>query len=403
MAASMFILGDIYEQGDGGAKDSAAALAWFAITGEFERQTSHNGETPLSRTAAQRAQSLKRTLTTEELERAQVLAQSEFRQIVTALTQHSPAPSNGRQPPLPKMPAPEEPAIDWPQNTADQVRVVQQALFDLKRLRDKPDGALGPMTRSAIRDFQKSVGLAETGEPSREVYAALLSTRQDVVTSSPLPTPPSSPLAVIAPPPPLESPKVETTKAAPAQVEATTAAPTKTETPKSEAPKVVETAKVEAPKVVEAARPAPPPVVETKIDLGTPPEPPAPPTSAEIAALAPPLPTPPKVDPSKPPAVVIDTSKPELPKIESAPPKFDPYAWPAGHLDQVKAIQTMLRDLRFYTKPIDGQASSATQTAIRDYQRAAGLKETGEVSKALFDSLQEVRKLMTPPSLDRAN
>ncbi len=63
----------------------------------------------------------------------------------------------------------------------------------------------------------------------------------------------------------------------------------------------------------------------------------------------------------------------------------------------------MLRDLRFYTNAVDGQASSATQTAIRDYQHTVGLKETGEVSKALFDSLQDMRKLMTPPATDRAN
>lgn len=412
MAASMFILGDIYEQGDGGTKDPAAALAWFAVAGEFERQTSRDGETPLARTAGQRAQSLKRTLTTEELERAQTLAQSEFKQIVAALTRHPPAPSNAQTPAQPKMPTPEAPAIDWPQSIADQVRAVQQVLFDLKRLRDKPDGVAGPMTRSAIRDFQKSVGLPETGEPSREVYAALLSTSQDVVSSSPLPTPPSSPLAVIAPPPPLESPKVETTKSVPAEVEAVKTEPAKTEPPKVETPKVeapkVEAPKAEAPKVVQAAKPAPPPVVETKIDLGTPPPPPPPPTSAEIAALAPPAlaqpkPEPSRIDPPKPPPVVIDTSKPALPKVEIAPPKPDPYAWPASRLDQVKAVQTMLRDLRFYTKPIDGQASSATQTAIRDYQRTAGLKETGEVSKALFDSLQEMRKLMAPPAIDRAN
>ena len=400
MAASMFTLGDIYEQGDGGTKDLAAALAWFAVTGEFERQTSHDGETALSRTAAQRAQSLKRTLTTEELERAQTIAQSEFKQIVTALTQHAPASSNAQTRPLPKMPAPEEPAIDWPQSTADQISAVQQALFALKRLRDKPDGVLGPMTRSAIRDFQKSVGLRETGEPSREVYAALLSTRQDVVSSSPLPTPPSSPLAVIAPPPTLESPKVETTPAAPAEIEAAKTESAKVETPKIEEPKV-EAPKVETPKAVEAAKP--PPAAEAKIDLGTPPAPPPPPTSAEVAALAPPPPEPPKIDPPKPPAVVIDTSKPELPKVEPMPPKFDPYAWPASRLDQVKAIQTMLRDLRFYTKDVDGQASGATQAAIRDYQHTVGLKETGEVSKALFDSLQDMRKLMTPPSTDRAN
>ncbi len=398
MAASMFTLGDIYEQGDGGTKDPAAALAWFAITGEFERQTSRDGETALAKTAAQRAQILKRTLTTKELERAQVIAQSEFKQIVAALTPPAGSTAAGvRTPPRPKMPAPQEPAIDWPESATDQVRAVQQALFDLKRLRDKPDGTLGPLTRSAIRDFQKSAGLPETGEPSREVYAALLSTRHDVVTASPLPTPPSSTssstLAAIAPPPPLESPKIETTKVEPPQTEpATVEAPT-AEPPKAEAPKV-EAAKPASPPPP-APAPAPAPAIEAKIDLGTPPPPP---TSEEVAALAPTKHDPPKIDPPKPPPVVIDTTKPELPKVEGAPPKFDPNAWPQSRLDQVKAVQTMLRDLRFYTKAVDGQASGATQTAVRDYQRTAGLKETGEINKALFESLKEMRKLMAPPA-----
>jgi peptidoglycan hydrolase-like protein with peptidoglycan-binding domain len=431
MAASMFTLGDLNEQGDGGTKDPAAALAWFAITGEFERQTSRDGQSQLAKTAAQRAQLLKRTLTTEELERAQLLAQSEFKQIVAALTPPAPTTPNAQTSPPPKPPAPESPVVDWPQGTADQIRLVQQALFDLKRLRDKPDGTLGPMTRGAIRDFQKSAGLGETGEVSRELYAALVSTRGDVVTVSPLPTPPSSALAAIAPPLPLESPKIESTRSEAAKVEPRKIDPPKIEAPKVEVPKIevpkveapkVEVPKVEAPKAevpkveapkAEAAKPMPPPapapapmpapVVEAKIDLGSPAPPPAPPTSAEIAALAPPKPAPskidpPKIDPPKPPPVAIDTSKPALPKVEITPPKPDPNAWPPSRLDQVKAVQTMLRDLRFYTKAVDGQASGATQTAIRDYQRMAGLKETGEVNKALFESLKEMRKLMVPPA-----
>ena len=61
----------------------------------------------------------------------------------------------------------------WPTAALDQVKAVQQALIDLHRLRGKADGAAGPATRTAIRDFEKSAGLAETGQPSREVYVAL--------------------------------------------------------------------------------------------------------------------------------------------------------------------------------------------------------------------------------------
>ena len=70
-------------------------------------------------------------------------------------------------------------------------------LDTLKRLRAKADGVSGPATRVAIREFEKSVGLRETGEPSREVYVALIKALTpaagDPVTRSPLPPPRSEP------------------------------------------------------------------------------------------------------------------------------------------------------------------------------------------------------------------
>lgn len=395
MAASMFTLGDVYEQGDGGTKDPAAALAWFAITGEFERQTNRDGDTPLARTANQRAQILKRTLTTAELEHAQQLAQDEFKQIVTALApapaadDKEPAAASSAQAAVPPL---TDATIDWPKAKADQVKAVQQALFGLKRLRDKPDGSLGPVTRAAIRDFQKSAGLRETGEPSRDVYMALLSAQRDIVSESPLPTPPA----------------------------ATDAAKPDTKIEPKPEPKP-------------APQPAPP-VVEKPLDLGNPPPPPAAPTSADIAAATP---APPKApDPPKPAPVAIDTAKPPAPSVAAAAPvapieipsaaappplvsadlalvppaaakpdssKPAADAWPARKADQVKAVQALLRDLRFYRKAVDGHASTATTAAIREYQRMMGLKETGEPSKALFESLTEMRRIMLPTTPAAAN
>jgi peptidoglycan hydrolase-like protein with peptidoglycan-binding domain len=291
MAASMFSLGDIYEKGDGGTRDAPAALAWFAITGEFERRTNRDGETALAKAAGQRAQVLKRTLTTAELERAQELAQGEFKRIMSEISP-PPAPSTPSVPPpepAPAIAAVPQPvpganaALDWPKSPADQVRVIQQALLDLKRLRSTPDGALGPLTRAAIRDFQKDAGLRPTGEPSRELYAALLSARNDIVRASPLPAPPPT---------------------------------------------------------------------------------------------------------------VVDTTKPAATKVETA--KADSSAWPANRSDQMKAIQVLLRDMRLYSGAIDGQPNGATQAAIRAYQRSAGLKETGDADKALFDSLTGTRLRMMP-------
>ncbi len=211
MAASMFTLGDIHERGDAAPKDAATALAWFAIAAEFERQTHRGTETALAKTAMQRSQTLQRILTPAELERAQQLGQSEFKLIVEALSPPKPAPPSSSEPvaaaPDPTPPLDVDP-LGWPKAAADQVRVVQQALFDLKFLRDKPDGTMGPMTRAAIRSFQRGTGMREIGEPTRDVYAALkdaLASR-DVVANSPLPLPPPEKVEV----PTVELPKVRT-------------------------------------------------------------------------------------------------------------------------------------------------------------------------------------------------
>jgi TPR repeat protein/peptidoglycan hydrolase-like protein with peptidoglycan-binding domain len=282
MAASMFSLGDMYERGDAGAKDAAAALAWFAIAAEFERQINHGEETALAKAAEQRSQALQRVLTPAELKRAQELGQTEFRAIAQALAPPPAAPTQAPADPSPSTAAaPSTPPAsdDWPKAPADQVRLVQQALVDLQLLRDKPDGLLGPMTRNAIRDFQRTSGLKATGEPSKNLFLALRQTllQRDVAARSPLPLPP-------------------------------------------------------------------------------------------------------KQEPTAPAAVEV--AKPD--------------AWPRDGTDQVKAIQRLLQDMKILTDPADGQLGPATRAAIREYERLAGLKETGEPSKVLFDSMKETRTLMTP-------
>jgi localization factor PodJL len=184
MAASMFSLGDVYERGDAGSVDNATALAWFAVAAEFERQINHGVDTPLAKTADQRAQVLQRVLTPDELQRAQQVGQNEYHTIVEALAPPKPAAK----------PAPITSAVDlpsWPTEPADQVRAIQQALADLRLLRDRPDGLLGPMTRNAIREFQRSVGLPETGEPGKDVYIALrqAQAKREVEANAPLPAP----------------------------------------------------------------------------------------------------------------------------------------------------------------------------------------------------------------------
>ena len=94
-------------------------------------------------------------------------------------------PYGAAAPPLPAT-APAADPPGWPKAPAEQIRVIQQALVDLKLLRDKPDGTLGPMTRSAIRAFQRSVSMRETGEPTVDVFMALQdAARTDTAKSEP--------------------------------------------------------------------------------------------------------------------------------------------------------------------------------------------------------------------------
>jgi peptidoglycan hydrolase-like protein with peptidoglycan-binding domain len=330
MAASMFSLGDMYERGDSGARDPASALAWFAIAAEFERQINHGEDTALARTADQRALALQSVLTPNELKRAQQMGQTEFRAIADALAPPKASPPASDPAPASAEASPSAPpTVDlpsWPKAASEQVRAIQQALVDLRLLRDKPDGMLGPMTRNAIRDFERSVGLKETGDPSKEVYVAMRAAqaKREIEAKSPLPMPPKQEAA------PSEPSKAEPTKAEPAKSEPAQ------RTGKSQ-----------------------PVAASVVLDLGKPEPPPSPPTSTDIARST-----------------------------------ADSDIWPANGSEQIKAIQRLLRDLKILADPVDGQLGDKTRSAIRDYQRLAGLQETGEASKALFDSLKETRALM---------
>ncbi|HTB40802.1 MAG TPA: SEL1-like repeat protein [Reyranella sp.] len=450
LAVSMFTLGDIYERGDLLPKDPAMALAWYAITSEFDRQTNRDGaDNAIAKMAAQRAQALRATLLPGDLERAQQTGQREFKQIVEALQPPKPPPPLVPSdlppvalptPALPPaafpVPAPGQAAAansepdppGWPKAANDQISAIQQALFDLKLLSNKPDGAIGPVTRTAIRSFQRSTGARETGEPTKDVFAALQQAiaRRGAAASAP-PAAPAVDLSASEPPPPPTSEDIA--RAAPLPQEKADSA--KVEPPIAQA-------------AIEQAPIAPAPIAPA-IDLGAPEPPPAPPTSADIARAAP---APEektdsaKVEPANAVPAPIDPPKPPTPKIEEAtavPPSIaatpegpkpappesatttaidlgqpepppapptsadiaraDPDIWPASTADQVTAVQRLLRDLNFLRDPPDGLYGPATRAAILDYERTAGLTQTGEASKALFESLKETRaKAMRKPN-----
>lgn len=468
MAASMFTLGDIYERGDAAPKDPATALAWFAITAEFERQMSKGDDTQLAKTASQRAQTLQRVLTPAELEKAQQLGQSEFRQIVEALQPPKPPPAPAPPPAPPPVetaaaPAPPPPDPDppgWPKAANDQVRAIQQALLELKLLRDKPDGAMGPVTRNAIRAFQKGAAMRETGEPTKDVYAALketLASRSAVASAPPVkpesrpepaPAPQKAEPAMVQPAPlpaPTESPKLEAT-VEPPRVEPKTeppkAEPAQPEPPKVEAkaeppkpepePAKPEPEKVEPSKAIAKVEPAKPEAAKAELPKAEPPkaeaakaDPPKPPmprietekpVAPQIVAKPEPAPAPPppaaqpaeppkpleigKPDPPPPPPTSADIARATPP---AQPVKVDPDAWPTQVADQVKVVQTLLREMNFYREAPDGRLGPATRAAIREYERLSGLKVTGEPNKDVFESLKEMRVLMKPKAAASSN
>ena len=245
-------------------------------------------------------------------------------------------------------------------------------MVELKFLSDKPDGVIGPMTRAAIRTFQRSIGARETGEPTKDVFAALQQAMErrnaaasaqpapatiDLGAPEPPPAPPTS--ADIARTAPEAATKIEAKiepAAEPAKVEPPSTAAVKIDPPKPPMPSVEAATPASPPVVATSEQPGPAPPA-TAIDLGQPEPPPAPPTSADIA-------------------------------------RADADAWPASTVDQVTAIQRLLRDLNFSRDPPDGIYGPATRAAIVDFERTAGLAQTGEPSKALFESLQDMRSTM---------
>ena len=362
----MFLLGDIYERGDAASKDAALALAWFAVTVEFERQVNHAPETPLAKTAQQRVETLHRVLTPAELERAEKIGQAEFQQILAALAPPKAEPPPGAPlppaaglavPPARRATAPppdDDQTIGWPKAAIERVRTVQQALIDLRRLNGKADGVAGPATRAAIIDFEKSVGLRETGEASREVYVAALRAiaQHDAVARSPLPPPPRS-----APP------KAECPAAAAAEHRSRHGGATATADLGRHRQGAVTWPRSRSAEVSVAAG----------IDLGKPDAGPPPPTSADIARV--------------------------MPKTEA--PKPDPEAWPTTRTEQIRAIQVLLGQLKLMRAAPTGNVGPITAAAIRKYQRTAGLAQTGEASKELFESLKATRSRIAPQPADK--
>jgi len=77
-----------------------------------------------------------------------------------AATEQQPGQQPGSQPPKPAM-------------RAGQIQAIQLLLRDLGFYDNTTNGTLGPATRTAIREFQRSNGDPETGEPSEKLLEDL--------------------------------------------------------------------------------------------------------------------------------------------------------------------------------------------------------------------------------------
>lgn len=378
MSASMFTLGDIYERGDVTPKDQAMALAWFAITAEFESQANRGSDSQLGKTAAQRAAALKRILLPGELERAQQFGQAEFKEIVATLqparppAAPPPAPSESARPPSPDADPP-----GWPKSAADQIRAIQQALLDLRLVRDKPDGALGPMTRAAIRSFQRSANLRETGDPTKDVYVALKEeiARRDGANAAKTETKPKPEAATETAA--TDQPKPATESAAPSGL-----------------------ADSDPPGWPKAANEQVRAIQQALVDLSLLRDKPdgeiGPQTRNAIRAFQRGASLRETGEPSKDVYAALkaaiarrDTTTPkeDVAKAEE-PTQADSPGWPKAALDQVKAIQQALLDLNLLRDRPDGEVGPATRDAIRAFQRSAHLNETGEPTRDVYAALQ---------------
>lgn len=101
----------------------------------------------------------------------------------------------------------------------------------------------------------------------------------------------------------------------------------------------------------------------------------------------------PAAAPSTPPMETANAERPartaDKTEPRSAPCAADLEPWPVDSKGQGKAIQTLLRDLGFYSGATTGTVGPVTRAAIRKFQLAANEPGTGEPSKMLFELLKK--------------
>lgn len=158
---SLFNLGILYAGGIGVDKDLVASYKWFAIAAD-------KGDPE----AAKRRDDVANMMDQQTLANARLAVESfKLKDADPAANKVTLEPSWAEQSSLPAA------NVSAPAQTGDidMIREAQDKLNYLGFDTGTPDGQMGPRTRSAIRAFQRSIGLPETGEVDAKLIDELKS------------------------------------------------------------------------------------------------------------------------------------------------------------------------------------------------------------------------------------
>ena len=158
---SLFNLGILYAGGIGVDKDLVASYTWFAIA-------AYKGDPE----AAKRRDDVANMMDQQTLANARLAVEGfKLKDADPAANKVTLEPSWAEQSSLPAANV----SAPAPTGDVDMIREAQDKLNYLGFDTGTPDGQLGPRTRSAIRAFQRSIGLPETGEVDAKLIDELKS------------------------------------------------------------------------------------------------------------------------------------------------------------------------------------------------------------------------------------
>ncbi|MEL7525210.1 MAG: peptidoglycan-binding protein [Pseudomonadota bacterium] len=158
---SLFNLGILYAGGIGVDKDLVASYKWFAIAAD-------KGDPE----AAKRRDDVANMMDQQTLANARLAVESfKLKDADPAANKVTLEPSWAQQSSLPAANV----SAPAPTGDLDMIREAQDKLNYLGFDTGTPDGQMGPRTRSAIRAFQRSIGLPETGEVDAKLIDELKS------------------------------------------------------------------------------------------------------------------------------------------------------------------------------------------------------------------------------------